>query len=288
MVVLMLLFLFFKGFWWPVMALAPYTWIFPISLVLLIAMIQVRRPDHRFLRHNFRRVWLVFLCEYFLLVLPLLALWLVAALWWQPLIVVVSLVIIVFIKPAISDVSRPFPGLAFIPSGMFEWQSGLRKTGWVVVVFWLMGFAGVIHIGFSITSMILLTIMITAFYSSHEPVIMLFPNDVQSDRFLLKKLLRQGLFAFPILGPALVTSQFHQGFGGYMILGFLASLNLIAFSILFKYYHYRPGKMSQVHPIVTLFACLISMILPAALIVLAANIFLFSGAVKTLKPYLHA
>jgi hypothetical protein len=288
LVALLLLFLFFRGFFLVNITRAPYTWVFPLSLVLLIVMIQVKRSDFRFLRHGTHRVWSVFLSEYLLLVLPLLVLWLVKALWWQTGLVIVSLMFIVFLKPAAVTVSRSFPVLAFLPAGMFEWQAGLRKAGWWVLVLWLAGFVGIIHIGFSIVSMILLTITITAFYSFHEPVMMLFPDDRPSHLFLIEKLLRHALFAIFFLGPAFLSSMFHEGFRMYMAFGLVASLNLIAFSILFKYYHYRPGRMSQAHPLATLFACLISLILPAALIVAFANIFLFSGAIKTLKPYLHA
>jgi hypothetical protein len=173
-----------------------------------------------------------------------------------------------------------------IPAGMFEWQSGIRKNLVVLVLFYIPGLFGFFHIGFSALSLLLLTMVFVSFYSEYEPVNMLTAGGNRSWRFLAVKVAgHTGCFALLLL-PLLLIAMIHGEYPGFTAGYFLASLNLLAFSILLKYYQYRPGAYSGAHQFLTTLACFISVILPVALLFVVFNSFLAIGANRNLKIYL--
>jgi hypothetical protein len=206
----------------------------------------------------------------------------------QPLAVAVFITLLAFSGPFAQRKSAKTIQIPLIPAGEFEWQSGCRKNFVPLQLSFLIGCFGFVNIGFSIVSLVLLTILITSFYSSHEPAMMIVSENQNPAIFLTGKLIRHAGYFALILAPVIAISMVHSDFRIYMIPGFLASVNLLVFSVLFKYYHFRPGGTSGAHQMVTMVACLVSVILPASLLVLLGNLILFSGAVKNLKPYLHA
>jgi uncharacterized membrane protein YiaA len=127
-----------------------------------------------------------------------------------------------------------------------------------------------------------------SFYSEYEPVNMLTAGGVRSWRFIAVKVAKHtgcfALFLVPLLLIALINGEYRLIALGY----FLASLNLLVFSILLKYYQYRPVAYSGAHQMLTTLACFISVLLPVALLFVLFNIFLAAGAAKNLKPYLDA
>jgi hypothetical protein len=55
-----------------------------------------------------------------------------------------------------------------------------------------------------------------------------------------------------------------------------------------KYYQYRPGAYSGAHQMLTALACLVSVILPVALLFAVFNLLMAAGAIRNLKTYLDA
>ncbi len=176
--------------------------------------------------------------------------------------------------------------VSLLPPGTFEWQSGLRKNLSVIVLFWITGLAGFVHPGFSAFSVFMLTLVVTSFYAETEPLPMLHAKELPAGRFLAWKL-RRHLFLFAaLLLPVAVAAGTHTALLPYTLGYYLASINLAAFAILLKYNNYRPGAISGAHQLATTLACFISVILPAAILVLGANVILFAGALRTLAPLL--
>ena len=170
---------------------------------------------------------------------------------------------------------------------MFEWQSGVRKNLVFLVIAYIPGLFGLFGIWLPALSLILTTVTIVSFYSEYEPLQMLTAGEKRPGRFLLHKiLLHVGCFALlllPQLAMALAGGELPLYSVGY----FFAALNLLVFSILLKYWQYRPAAFSGPHQLLTTMACLVSVILPVAVVILAANIFLAIGAFRNLKPFLH-
>lgn len=176
--------------------------------------------------------------------------------------------------------------ISWLPLGTFEWQSGLRKNLAVIVLFWVTGLAGFVHVGFSAFSVFMLTLVVTTFYAETEPLPMLRAMELPPGRFLAWKLSRHMALFAELLLPVAAAAGTHLSMIPYALGYYLASLNLAAFAILLKYNNYRPGAISGAHQLATTLACFISVILPAAILVLGANVILFAGALRTLAPLL--
>jgi hypothetical protein len=198
-----------------------------------------------------------------------------------------SLMILISITvPSVSVKFSRAIQLPIVPDGMFEWQSGIRKNLVVLVIFYLPGLFGFYQIWLSAASLLLLTMIFVSFYSEYEPRNILLTGATNPLRFLIGKLARHiGFFALlllPIFFIALINNEFRWISAGYL----LASVNLMAFSILLKYYQYRPGAYSGSHQMLTSLACFISVILPAAAVIVLLNLYLAAGAHRNLKFYL--
>ncbi len=186
----------------------------------------------------------------------------------------------------INEIALRMDPISWLPLGTFEWQSGLRKNLAVIVLFWVTGLAGFVHVGFSAFSVFMLTLVVTTFYAETEPLPMLRAMELPPGRFLAWKLSRHMALFAELLLPVAAAAGTHLSMIPYALGYYLASLNLAAFAILLKYNNYRPGAISGAHQLATTLACFISVILPAAILVLGANVILFAGALRTLAPLL--
>jgi hypothetical protein len=264
----------------------PWPFVFPAAVLFILWLIHSRRKDYHFLSAILPKPQLVFFAEYFLFSIPFTALLLWAALYLHALVFLALMILIAFLVPAKTGNSFHTIKLPWIPAGMFEWQSGIRKNLPAMVLFYFTGFIGVYHPGFSAGSLLILTLVFTSFYSEYEPGNMLRACACRPLQFLWRKLvMHTGYFALlllPLLFIALVNSEYRWLTLGY----FLASLNLVVFSVLLKYYQYRPGAFSGAHQMLTTLACFISVVLPVMLFIALFNIFLAWGAARNLKTYL--
>jgi hypothetical protein len=266
-------------------AVYPWPYVLPAATLYIVWMVHNRRKDYHFLLAVMPHPRSVFIAEYFLFTIPVTALLLSAALYFHAMIFCAIITVIACSIPSQVTNSLRTIKLRMIPAGMFEWQGGIRKNLVVMVLFYLPGLFGFCQIWFSAMSLLILTMIFVSFYSEYEPRNMLISGGSRSLRFLMDKLARHtGYFALlllPLLLIALVHAEFRWITAGY----FLASLNLLAFSILLKYYQYRPGAFSGAHQLLTTLACFISVILPVAILLGVFNLFLAVGANRNLKPY---
>ena len=264
----------------------PYSIAIPAASLYIIWMVHGKRKDYHFLTANLLHPKTLFLSEYSLLMLPVAALLLSAALYIHVLVFYTIIILIALSVPTPEMKLSLTAKLRFIPSGMFEWQSGVRKNLFVLVLFYIPGLLGFYQVWLSAASLLLLTMVFVSFYSEYEPGNMILACDCGPWRFLARKVARHAgcfaLFLLPLFIIALTHDDYRLIAAGY----FLASLNLLIFSVLLKYYQYRPRAYSGAHQLLTTLACLISVILPVTLIIAGFNIFLAAGAHKNLKRYL--
>ncbi len=264
----------------------PWTLAIPAVVLYIIWLVHTNRRDYRFLLAVTASPRKVFLAEYFLFTLPVMVLMLWAQIYLHALVFCCLVILITFTVPSVSVTSTRTMKLPVILTGMFEWQSGIRKNMVVLVIFYLTGLFGFYHIGFSAGSLLFLSMIFVSFYSEYEPRNILLTGATNPLRFLAGKLaIHIGFFALlmsPIFFIALINNEFRWISAGY----FLASINLLVFSILLKYYHYRPGAYSGSHQMLTSLACFISVILPAAAVIALLNLYLAAGAHRNLKLYM--
>lgn len=265
----------------------PWPLVVPAAIVYIIWLIHNRRKDYRFLLLAMGYPHKLFFTEYLLFTLPVTLLLLSKSFYLQALAFIFLIAVISFTIPAQGAKASFTPTLRIIPSGMFEWQSGIRKNLGAIVLFYIPGLAGFYHPGFSAASGLLLTLVYISFYSEYEPRSMLFPDNDEPGHFLIKKVALHvkcfGLFLLPILLVALI----HNGFRLIAIGYFFAALNLLTFSILLKYHQYRPGAYSGAHQFLVTLAGIISVILPVALLVTMFNLGLAVAASRNLKKFQH-
>ena len=267
-------------------AVHPWPFILPGLVVYIIWLIHGKRKDYHFLVASERPPRLVFLGEYLLFTIPVTTLLLSAALYIHALFFCTVLVLIALIVPLRQQNFSRTMKLQMIPSGMFEWQSGIRKNLVILVLFYLPGLFGFYQVWLSAVSLLFLTMIFISFYSEYEPRNMLSASNCASGQFLARKVLKHtGRFALLLL-PLFLIALIHNDYRWISLGYFLASLNLLVFSILLKYYQYRPSAYSGAHQVLTSLACIISVILPVASLLVVFNIFLAAGACRNLKSYL--
>lgn len=267
-------------------AMHPWPLVIPAATTYIIWMIHRRRNDYHFLIPVVQRPQKLFLTEYLIFTLPVTLLLISKALYLHTLVLFILAVAISYAVPVqVANSSRTLT-LKVIPSGMFEWQSGIRKNLVAVVLFYLPGIAGFYNPGFPAISGLMLTLVFISFYSEYEPRSMLCANISGPGRFLVKKVvIHAGCFAL-ILLPILLLAMIHNDYRLINLGYFVAALNLITFSILLKYYQYRPSSYSGAHQVLVTLVGLISVILPVAIFVALANLFLAAGAHHNLKNLL--
>jgi hypothetical protein len=266
----------------------PWQFIIPASALGVVLMIHIRRKDFRFMQSIVPQPGRLYMAEYLVFSLPMSLVFITEARYFHLLGFLTVVVLIAFIPPPKAVAVERASGLSAIPRGMFEWQSGIRKSRIVLALFYLPGLFGFYQVWLAAVSLFMITMIVVSFYSEYEPRNMLVAGDGTAAGFLSHKIARHaGLFAACML-PQLLAVLIHPEILLVALGYFLASVNLVIFSILLKYYQYRPAAFSGAHQMVTSLACLISLILPAAAIILVVNLFLWAGALRNLKYYLHA
>ncbi len=269
-------------------AIHPWSVAIPGAALYILWLLHRRRRDYYFLTAILPKPQAIYLAEYFLFTLPITGLLLYNALLAHALVFSLGIFMITFFVPTLkASVSRTVK-LSIVPAGMFEWQSGIRKNLIAVILFYIAGLFGYYQILLSAISLLFLTLIFVSFYSEYEPWHMMASGNTGSWKYLLQKTAKHAgcfaVFIFPLICIALIHEDYR-----WLILGyFMATLNLLTFTILLKYYQYRPGAFSGAHQMLTTLAVIVSVILPVALVILLFNLFLAAGASKNLKIYLDA
>jgi len=267
---------------------SPYGYIIAGVFLLLILSIHRKRKDYFFLYKLSGNPSPVYFIEYCVFSLPLAILFVITKQFLPLLPFYLLMFTFSFLKPTVSTYYT-FNGIVqFVPNGLFEWQSGLRKNLVVLFPSYLLGLFGVINFWFFVVSIFLITVVFVSFYSEYEPIKMLEAKEHGAARFLKDKITRHLLYFSLLILPIVLISLVHLNFWIYTLISFVLSINLILFGILLKYSYYYPNSISSSHQFITAIVCLISLILPISAIVLLLNIFYYGKAINNLKNYLHA
>jgi hypothetical protein len=264
----------------------PWPFALPGAVLFVTWLVHGKRRDYHFLLSAGAHPKQVFLAEYFIFTLPVTLLLFFSSLFIPALGFCGGLILIALQRP--SQEVNPARTLKFsaIPDGMFEWQVGIRKNIVIIVLSYIAGLFGFFSTWFPVVSVFLLATVFTSFYSEYEPVNMLRAGGFGSWRFLARKIaLHTACFALLLL-PLLITALFREEYRAFVPGYYLALLNLLVFSIILKYYQYRPSAVSGPHQLLTILACVFSVLLPVALLIFAFNLFLFFGACRNLQNYL--
>jgi hypothetical protein len=163
----------------------------------------------------------------------------------------------------------------YIPSTQFEWISGLRKNGLILIALLLLAMALSPVKLFGPGALFLLNLIFIGFYNLFEPRIMLNAHHLPVDRFLREKARYLCMMVVFINLPLLAVNCIFHPEVTFINLAFLFSFILLAAnSVLIKYANYLPGEsMSFSGDMLVLFAAVfIPYLLPLSVLLYFVNL----------------
>jgi hypothetical protein len=214
--------------------------------LLIITLIQVKRPDKLFTEINFYNFKLIFLIEYLLLTLPLSICLIYHKQWMQAISVVVLTLLIVNLDFKLKRKSLNTSIQKLIPSDCFEWKGGVRKTFVLIVALWIIGLGTSFFVGSVPVVIFILGILPLSFYEKGEPVQMILAYEMGTSRFIMHKI-KMHLALFTILSIPLIIAFlfFHPGLWYIPIAEFFIFITAHIYVILLKYAFYQPNNKSN-------------------------------------------
>lgn len=214
--------------------------------LMIIAWIQVKRPDKQFSKIHFSNFRFIFFIEYFLLITPLI-ICLSIHNQWTTLISVIALILLIVnldFNPKQKSVNTPVQGL--IPSACFEWKGGVRKSLFLIVVLWIIGLGTSFFIGSVPVVIFVLGVLSWSFYEKSEPIQMILACEMGTNRFLLHKIKMQSTLFTILTIPLILAFIFFYPDKWYIpIAEFIIFLTLHIYVILTKYAFYQPNNKTN-------------------------------------------
>jgi len=214
--------------------------------LIIIIMIQLKRPDKLFLQIHFSIYKRIFFVEYLLLMIP----WLVCLTYHNQWITVALIIILTLLVVNVDFKTRQISFNTsiqrLVPSDCFEWKCGLRKSLFFIVPLWLIGLGTsffVISVPFVI---FVLGILPWSFYEKGEPIQMILAYERSTKRFLMHKIKMQ-LTLFTIISIPLIIAflLFHPDIWYIPIVEFFLFATSHIYVILTKYAFYQPNNISN-------------------------------------------
>ena len=257
-------------------------------IVAVISSIHFSRSDHRFLLLVSSNPYSILFLEYFLLATPFVLLSVIRFGDVQPLLPLLIIPLIPLIKVIRQNSTQIIRPGNIIPLQNFEWKAGVRNTGWVFVVMWILAIALAAIPFASLVIIWFLLMIISSFYDQGEPVEMVEAFRLDSSKFLWRKIsLHCKSFIVPAL-PIMILSAACNPDRWWVYLLFLAfSLLNIAVFVVSKYSVWRHSDLNRSNSIVNAL-CMIGLflpfLLPLPIIVFVKN---FRKALNNLHPVLH-
>lgn len=247
-------------------------WTGGVLLALPVLSLHFGRKDHHFLHQiaPYASRFFLFLLEYLLLLLPF---WGGLLLWGKADVVfafglctiVVSAIDLAWL-PTVKWRALP---LRWIPLRAFEWRSGMRKAGILIVFFLIIGLLASHWVWAIPGTLIICGLLITSFYQDLESKEMVEgPFDISS--LLWQKIgLHSALFHSIFTLSYLVYFIRHSELWWILVLSILAVQLLLSFSILLKYANWLPNREKHsAQTMIAVFAAglLIPYLAPASLL----------------------
>ncbi len=232
-----------------------------LSYGLLILSTHISRKDKKFLNFIASNPYKIYFSEYILLTLPLIILCLLT---WNLTIIAISTLLCIAIPafPFVKNLISPFSGFGAIPGlinirGLtkksikipisspyaFEWISGIRQLFAILIPLYILvlsfsfrGYVGPI-------GMIILSVIISGFYSYGEPREFIELYATTSNEFLIRKMIINFKLLYITLLPIALVSIISQPEIWYWTAGALIIAGLIQIlSVVFKYGLFRENS----------------------------------------------
>jgi hypothetical protein len=213
---------------------------------LLTLWIQINRKDKVFLKTNFKKYKLINLAEYAALsFIPII--FFTIHLQWIPLLILLAafcLIIQLDIKMKQRSLNTKLQRM--IPSECFEWKAGVRKTIYILIPVWIIGFFTSFLIGSVPVVMFILGILFFSYYETGESYQMIIAYEKGMNRFLFQKI-KIHILLYSVVSLPLITAfiVFHYEIWYIPIAEYLIFISVHIYLILTKYAFYEPNNKSQ-------------------------------------------
>jgi hypothetical protein len=259
-----------------------------IIMGLVVFSMHQSRKDKRMLTVQFDNCRQIFVLEYFALSLPVFACLIFTLQWKAVLILLACIIFTLTVK--LNFVRSQTVQYTFLKklTPHYEWISGLRKSGLVFLIFYLLACVLSFLPYVSICLVFLITVLVMGFYNEYEPLdllVMFKKNGWQFLFYKFKSLLK--IYCVLVILPNSLYIIFHPD-EWYIIVAFfiLCILALLA-TLILKYKSYYPhGEINSagvIQALVTI-SILFPLILPIPLLVI---FYYLPQAGKNLNYYLH-
>lgn len=207
----------------------------------VLVVLHLKRADKVFFQLYAEKAILIYQVEYALMMIPLATVFLIMGFWQVSL----GCFLIALVAPLIKLQGRTFvlnsPLQKFIPAQAIEWKSGVRKMWLPILFIWCMGLAGSYFIAAVPIAILLLGMLVPAFYEKMESLPILLTPELNPDQFLLKKIMiAQFIFTMLCLPLIVLFTVFHTEQFYIPIIEFVLFSLLLVFAICVKYAFYVP------------------------------------------------
>jgi len=285
LIIFVLLMPMFIGFLYNKLSLPLYNQIITAVALLIVIMIHRKRKDYTFLIKISKLAAFTMYIEYLFFAFPLIILFIVTSQFLQLFLFSILLIPISFIVPSPKQAHVYSNFIKFIPTGLFEWQSGFRNNLATIIPLYITGILGLYNIWFSVVSVFLLLMTICSFYMENEPRKLLEAQELNAFNFIKTKLKYHVKYLIIFILPLFLLSTIHLEYWKYILFSFFTVINLFVGAILLKYGYYDSDVESGIPPLIGSIFYLLSIILPVSIIL---NILLYIKALRNLKYYLNA
>ena len=216
------------------------------TISLLTLWIQTKRKDKVFLKTNYEKYKLIYFTEY--VALSFIAIiFLTINLQWIPLLILLTafcLIIQLDIKMKQRSLNTKLQ--LMIPSECFEWKAGVRKTIFILIPIWFIGFFTSFLTGSVPIVMFILGIIPFSFYETGESYQMIIALEKSPNSFLFQKIKMQ-IWLYSVISLPLIAAfiVFQSKIWYIPIAEYFIFISVHTYTILTKYAFYEPNNKSQ-------------------------------------------
>lgn len=227
------------------LSINPNVYYITVVYLLIITLIHIRRQDKVFLKSHFANYKLIYLAEYFLLILPIILCLAYYFQWFSAVLVLFGIGIIINLDFKFIQRSLNTKIQQFIPHDCFEWKAGIRKTLFLILAIWIISLGTSFFIGSVPIAIFIFGIIPINFYEKNEPYQMILAYEMNTNKFLLYKIKLQ-ITLFSILTIPLIVGFmiFHFEMWYIPVVEYFIFLSLHVYFILTKYAFYEPNSKS--------------------------------------------
>lgn len=254
-----------------------------------IFMIHANRNDYRFIFLIEEHPWRIFTLEYILLSIPFLLAAGIYGQLWPILLIIIGCILVGCQNRRIHRAKFYFPIPRILPFQAFEYRTGIRRYGLLLVLFYVLALAGLFFPYASLAILWVIILSLTDFFRISEPLNILCVDELSPLKFLYRKLrLNVGLYIVISFPLCLAYAFIYPADWWIPLYFFLYGIVNVCLVIVSKYAFYRPQEKiiaGQIGITLSFFGMLIPLLFPLTLFYLIKN---YIRARQNLKNYLDA